>query len=320
MLCFVEHDGGILDTSLRALSLARALADSSEGVLSAAAVGPIEDSCLETLGEYGVNELFVLSLEGLEDYAPLAWARALGALSLELGATGLVAAGSDRGNEMLAHLGALHGLPMAANCLTATRLSSTSVRLSRQRWAGSLVEESTLEGPPPLLSVAYDGVEATPAATTLVCARREYRYEPSEDDLAVRVAEWRGRGGGVSLADARVVVGGGRGVGSEEGFAALDELAGLLGAAVGVSRVVTSLGWRSHAQQVGQTGTRISPELYLACGISGATQHLAGCRSAKHVVAINTDAEAPMITRADYAVIGDVNTILPALISALRER
>jgi electron transfer flavoprotein alpha subunit len=94
----------------------------------------------------------------------------------------------------------------------------------------------------------------------------------------------------------------------------------LLGAAVGVSRAVTSAGWRPHAQQVGQTGTRISPELYLACGISGATQHLAGCRSAKHVVTINTDADAPFLSRADYAIVGDVSVIIPALVAAIQER
>jgi electron transfer flavoprotein alpha subunit len=320
VLCLVEHDRGILDASLRALSLARALAESSEDDLLAAVVGPIEDAFLETLENYGVREVFVLSIEGLEDFAPVAWASALGSLALELGANGLLAAGTDRGNEVLAHIAALHNLPMEANCLSATRLSPTSVRLSRQRWAGSLIEESVLEGPPPLLTVAFDGVEATPRATNEPFARTEYRYQPNEGDLAVRAAEWRGRGGGVSLADARVVVGGGRGVGSEEGFAALDELAGLLGAAVGVSRVVTSLGWRPHVQQVGQTGTRISPELYLACGISGATQHLAGCRSAKRLITINTDSDAPILSRADYAIVGDITVVLPALTAAIKAR
>jgi electron transfer flavoprotein alpha subunit len=109
-------------------------------------------------------------------------------------------------------------------------------------------------------------------------------------------------------------------VGSAEGFAALDELAHLLDGTVGVSRAVTSLGWRPHNQQVGQTGTRISPELYLVSGISGATQHLAGCQSAKHVVAINTDADAPIISRADYAVIGDLNLVIPALVAAIKQR
>jgi len=124
----------------------------------------------------------------------------------------------------------------------------------------------------------------------------------------------------VSLATARVVVGGGRGVGGPDGFATLEELAGLLGAAVGVSRVVTSEGWRPHRQQVGHTGTRIAPELYLACGISGAIQHMAGCQSAKNIVAINTDPGAPIVARADYAVIGDLHQIIPALVAALRAR
>ncbi len=110
-----------------------------------------------------------------------------------------------------------------------------------------------------------------------------------------------------------MVVGGGRGLGSSEAFASLDELAGLLGGAVGVSRAVTSAGWRPHIQQVGQTGQRIAPDLYIACGISGAIQHIVGCKAAKRILAINTDVEAPIMARADYAVIGDVNTIVPAL-------
>ncbi|MGH2929929.1 MAG: electron transfer flavoprotein subunit alpha/FixB family protein, partial [Solirubrobacteraceae bacterium] len=125
---------------------------------------------------------------------------------------------------------------------------------------------------------------------------------------------------GGSLATARVVVGGGRGVGGAEGFAPLEELAELLGGVVGVSRVVTSEGWRPHSMQVGQTGTKIAPELYLACGISGAIQHFAGCSGARHIIAINTDASAPMMTRADYAIVGDLHAVLPALIEALRAR
>ena len=124
--------------------------------------------------------------------------------------------------------------------------------------------------------------------------------------------------GKVLLTDARVVVGGGRGVGSAEGFKALEELANLLGGAVGGSRVVTNLGWRSHADQIGQTGARIAPELYIACGISGAIQHIVGCKAAKRILAINTDKDAPMVARADYAVIGDVQEILPAVVQELR--
>src|SRR6187397_835941 len=122
----------------------------------------------------------------------------------------------------------------------------------------------------------------------------------------------------ISLSDAKVVVGGGRGMGSAEAFAMLDELAGLLGAAVGVSRVATSLGWRPHTQQIGQTGTRIAPDLYIACGISGAIQHIVGARAAKRILAINTDAEAPIMSVADYAVIGDLHQVVPAISAEVR--
>jgi electron transfer flavoprotein alpha subunit len=126
---------------------------------------------------------------------------------------------------------------------------------------------------------------------------------------------------GISLAEAKVVISGGRGVGSADGFAILEELAGLLNAAVGCSRVVTMAGWRPHTDQVGQTGTKVSPDLYIACGISGATQHIAGCKGAKKILAINSDAEAPILNNADYAVIGDLTEIVPAITAELkRER
>jgi electron transfer flavoprotein alpha subunit len=124
--------------------------------------------------------------------------------------------------------------------------------------------------------------------------------------------------GGLSLAEAPVVVSGGRGVGSPEGFAPLEELAGMLGGAVGCSRAVTMAGWRSHTDQVGQTGTKIAPELYIPCGISGATQHMAGCKGAKKLLAINSDPEAPIMATADYAVIGDVAEVVPAITAELR--
>ena len=185
---------------------------------------------------------------------------------------------------------------------------------------GSLLEDAVLEAAPALLTVATDAVAASPAAEPAGITVRAWRPDLAGDDVAVCATESAERAGGVSLATARVVVGGGRGVGGPEGFGALEELAGLLGWVLGVSRVVTSQGWRPHKQQVGQTGTRISPELYLACGISGAIQHMAGCLSAKHIVAVNTDPDAPIIAHADYAVLGDLNQVIPALVAALRAR
>jgi electron transfer flavoprotein alpha subunit len=328
VLCLVELDeAGVTDASLRALTFARSLATGSPAapgaagpVVAAVAFGPADRVPASLLGRYGVTEAYVVEPSALDGYAPQAWARTLeGLLSVTLAAA-VVAAGTDCGSEVLAHLGALTGQPMAANCLTASPEADGTLAVSRQRWAGLLIEDAILDGTPALLTVATDVVPPVPvddAADPAVLV-----HEPDLDpaDLRVRAAVSAGRDGGVSLATARVVVGGGRGVGGPDGFAPLEELARLLGGVVGVSRVVTSQGWRPHTQQVGQTGTKITPELYLACGISGAIQHMAGCASAKHIVVINTDPAAPILSRADYAVIGDLAEVIPALVAALKER
>jgi electron transfer flavoprotein alpha subunit len=316
VLCLVERDGdGAADVSLRALTFARSLAESGTGGVAAVVFGP---GAPAGLSGYGVADAYAVAA-GV-GYAPQAWGRALAGLAAELNATAVVAAGTDRGSEILAHLAAITGLPMAANCVSAAMTAPGTFQLVRHRWAGSLLEDSVLDASPALLTVAVDAVAAVPASAPAETSVHAYQPALDEADLRVSATESAERSAGVSLATARVVVGGGRGVGGPDGFGPLEELAGLLGGTVGVSRVVTSEGWRPHKQQVGQTGTRISPELYLACGISGAIQHMAGCMSAKHIVAVNTDPDAPIISRADYAVIGDLNEVIPALIAAIRDR
>jgi electron transfer flavoprotein alpha subunit len=291
------------------------VADGVDGV--AAVVFGDAAAAVPALSEYGAGDAYAVELSG---YAPQAWARALAGLAAELSATAVVAAGTDHGSEVMAHLGAITGLPMAANCVSAERTAGGAFELVRHRWAGSLLEDAVLDATPALLTVAVDAVAAAPAGEPAATVVHAFRPALDDADLLVRATESAERSAGVSLATARVVVGGGRGVGGPDGFGVLEELAGLLGGVVGVSRVVTSEGWRPHKQQVGQTGTRISPELYLACGISGAIQHMAGCMSAKHIVAVNTDPDAPIISHADYAVIGDLNQVLPALVDAIRAR
>jgi electron transfer flavoprotein alpha subunit len=184
-----------------------------------------------------------------------------------------------------------------------------------------MLEEATLQSQLPLLTVAAHAVAAEPAATAATPAVKLFTPDLGERDLAVRVTEHvPAQGGGISLKEAKVVVSGGRGVGSAEGFAIIEELAGLLGAAVGCSRAVTSAGWRPHTDQVGQTGTKIAPDVYIACGISGATQHMAGCKAAKKILAINSDADASIMANADYAVIGDLKEIVPAISAEIRRQ
>ena len=218
--------------------------------------------------------------------------------------------GTDRGNEVLAHVAAQLDLPMAANCTAA--IPGDPITLTRVRWGGSLLEEARLHGAPALLTVAPHAVAADPTDLTIESIpAADGRVRVSDHAQAVSA--------GVSLADADVVVSGGRGVGSAEGFAVIEELAALLNAAVGCSRAVTSAGWRPHTDQVGQTGTKIAPEVYIACGISGATQHMAGCKGAKKLLAINPDREASIFASADYAVIGDLHEVVPAISAEIRK-
>jgi electron transfer flavoprotein alpha subunit len=321
VLCLVELDGADpADASLRALTLARTLGDTSVRTVLFADAANVPAA----LAGYGVTDVYVIEPATLAGYAPAAWARTLAGLATETGATAVLAAGTDRGNEVLAHLGAITGLPMAANCTVVTPDGGRTHRIVRHRWAGLLLEDAVMEAPVALFTVATDAVAPVPvgvsAETPAAVQVHVHKPELAEADLVVRAAESAGRAGGVSLATARVVVGGGRGVGGADGFAPLEELAELLGGVVGVSRVVTSEGWRPHRQQVGQTGTKITPELYLACGISGAIQHIAGCAGAKHIIAINTDPGAPILAHADYAIIGDLHQVIPALVAALRAR
>jgi electron transfer flavoprotein alpha subunit len=348
VLCLAELDGaGTAAASAAALGFARTLGEPVTAVVFGAGPPPAD------LAALGVAAVSQVAGAGLTGYAPVAWARALHQLAAASGATAVVAAGTDRGGEVMAHLGALAELPVAANCLSATVTGPGQWRLVRQRWAGSVLEDAVLEAPLALLTVA-DGAPGAVVPGAVVPGAADARAglaagdvaggsagsgsggaagngaaagapavstftpELTDADLVVRATETTAEVAGASLATARVVVGGGRGVGGPEGFAALEELAGLLGGVVGVSRVVTSAGWRPHRQQVGQTGTKISPELYLACGISGAIQHMAGCQSARHIIAINTDAGAPIVARAEYAVIGDLHEVIPALVAAIK--
>ncbi len=296
VLVFVEHDGGTPDElSLQALTFARGYAAEVDVV----AFG-------EAPAVTGVRTVHVAS--DLGEYAPQAWGRAIA----DLGASTIVAAGSDRGNEVLAHAAVMTGGAFAANVIEAA-----GEAIVRMRWGGSLLEEARLHGDVKLMTVAPHAVaiEAAEGEPEV----RTFSPQLHDADLVVRVSERVDTStGGLSLAEAPVVVSGGRGVGSAEGFAPLEELASLLGGVVGCSRAVTSAGWRPHTDQVGQTGTKISPDLYIPCGISGATQHMAGCKGAKKLLAINSDPEAPIMATADYAVLGDVLEIVPAISAELR--
>lgn len=316
VLVHVEHaDGAVDEPSLQALTLARAFAGDPVDALCACVEST--QSPAAALAGHGVEKLHVAEGDAFGSYAPRAIAEALAERARALSATAVFGPGTERGNEVFAHLAGLLDLPLAANCVTAAS-SDEGADVTRVRWGGSLLEVARVHAPVALMTVQPHAVAIE---TTSDGAPAVEAFSPtlSEAAHALRVVDRVGAStGGISLADAKVVVSGGRGAGSADGFGMIEELAGLLGAAVGCSRAVTMAGWRPHTDQVGQTGTKIAPEIYIACGISGATQHLAGCKGAKRILAINSDPEAPILASADYAVIGDMHEIVPALSAAIR--
>jgi electron transfer flavoprotein alpha subunit len=321
VLAFVEHAGEEPDRlSLETLALARRIAAATGATVEAVMAGSAAEGASAALGSYGVGVAHVAGDARLDAYAPAAWAAAIRSVVDARSPIAVLAAGSERGNEVMAHVAARTGLPMAANVTDVN--PGDSWKLVRQRWAGSLLEDAALDAPVRLMTVAPHAVAIDPATTGApapTVAGFEPEIEPA--DLVARVVKVEPRqSSGVSLQEAKVVVGGGRGVGSAAGFEQLEMLATTLGGAVGGSRVVTSLGWRPHTDQIGQTGLRIAPDLYIACGISGAIQHIVGCKAAKRILAINTDPESPIMSVADYAVIGDLNAVVPAITAEIERR
>jgi electron transfer flavoprotein alpha subunit len=322
ILVLVETDAsGAVEVSREAITFARSLAAEGGGVpIDAVVIGAVPDGLAEQLAAYGVREVHHATGDAFSAYAGAAWAAAVQAVQKAKNSVVVLAAGTPRGNEVLAHVAARADVAMAANVISFKGLAPFVV--TRQVVGGAALEEMALDDRPALFTVAGHAVEPVPADVPGTATLVEVTPEVADADLVARVVstEEPEPDESGSLKSARVVVGAGRGAGSADGFKDLLELTELLHGSLGVSRVVTSLGWRPHHEQVGQTGSRISPDLYVPCGISGAIQHWAGCSSAKTILAINSDPDAPMVTKATYAVIGDLHEVVPAINEEIRRR
>jgi electron transfer flavoprotein alpha subunit len=314
----VEHDRGVVaDAALEALTAGRELAARLGAPLHALVIGDVSAALLATVGEYGAEVIHQARHDLLSDYGPETWGETLAQALIAGGSTVAVAVGTDRGNEVMAQAAARMDQPFVANCLEVTPADGEWTA-NRVRWGGSLIESVALGGSVKMVTFAPHGVEPVPSPGTGSVRAFEPQLDPSLARTTVKDRVVLSQG--ITLATAPVVVSGGRGVGSAEGFAPLEDLAGLLGGVVGCSRVVTNNGWRPHTDQVGQTGTRIAPQIYIACGVSGAIQHWVGAMASKNILAINTDPEANMVSKADYAVIGDLHQVVPAISAEIKRR
>ncbi len=313
----IEHDQGVIEPlTFGMLTAARELASDTDVPLHAVLIGADVEELADGLGAYGVECVYLMEDDALEAFAPDAWAACVLTAMDEDEVTAVVGLGSEMSNEIMAHVAARTNLPLATNCIAIQPEEDEAWAVTRLRWGGTLHEEAKLYGEPKLLTIFALGIEPEEEPVDVEIISVEPALE--EADLMVRViSRIKPEQTGISLTDAPVVVSGGRGVGSSEGFAVLEELAALLNGAVGCSRVVTNNGWRPHSEQIGQTGVRVAPELYIACGISGATQHMSGCSGAKHLLSINKDEQAAIFAKSDTAVVGDLHEVLPAIIAEI---
>ena len=315
VLVVVEvEEGRAALVSREAMTFAR---DAGLGELHAVVVGAATPEVVADCAAQGVAVMHEATNPELGAYAAAAWAAAVETAGRAGRCTTVIAAGAYRGNEILAHVGARRRLAMAANVVAV--VSSDPLVVERQVVQGNALETTEMRDRVRLFTMAGHAVAPVDAPSAGAASVQPFEATLSPEDLLAQVVRVEEREGGDAsqLTAAKVVVGAGRGAGGPDRFADVEALAARLGGAVGVSRVVTSLGWRPHHEQVGQTGSRIAPDLYIPCGISGAIQHWAGCASSKTILAVNTDPEAPMMTKADYAVVGDMHEVIPAILEEL---
>jgi electron transfer flavoprotein alpha subunit len=329
VLVHIERSANAPDSTTReALGLARQLV--GDGQVIGALCGPGGQALLGALGAAGADLVLEAADARLAGDHPAAEARALAQLAQTQHADLVLLGATSRGRDLSGRVAAHLGTSAISDC-TALRVEGEALVLTRPVYSGKVLAELTPQARPALASLRPRAFSSTLQTSGLA---RQARYEQqtvelSPNDFLVEVGAVEAtQAGHIELQAADAIVAGGRGLKGtcdpadiaciQKNYALLEDLAATLGAAVGSSRAVVDAGWRSHEEQVGQTGKTVSPQLYIAAGISGAIQHIAGMRSAKHIIAINKDPEAPIFAIADLGVVGDLFTIIPQLTAAIR--
>ncbi|HET6202733.1 MAG TPA: electron transfer flavoprotein subunit alpha/FixB family protein [Planctomycetota bacterium] len=319
VLAFVEvRDGAPRKASLEALSIAAQVAFSLGGTAAAVAAGPDTARACGDLGRFGARRAFASGGAAFEKESPDAFVaavlKAVGAVDPEA----VFFAATSKGKDLAPRLAASLGVPLASDC-TEVKVEGGRLRARRPVYAGKayvLVESRAR----PFVATLRPNVFPLRESPGLCPVEPLEVAAPPGGFRAVVREVLAASEGKLDVGEAPVVVSGGRGMKGPEHWHLIEELAAAFGtAATGASRAVVDAGWRPHAEQVGQTGKTVAPMLYVACGISGAIQHLAGMRTAKVIVAINKDPDAPIFKVADYGIVGDVFEVVPALAKAVRE-
>ena len=317
---FIEQfQGAIAPAALEALGEGRRIAEALGGGVTALLFGQGVAGLAQAVIAHGADEVLLADDATLAEFRVEPYAALLAKLAGERQPDVILAPATTRGRDLLGMAAVdLNGAALAD--VTAVKVEGDTIAATRPVYAGKLIANVTAARKPVLITLrprAFPKPEPDAARTGTV---EPVAAVMAEDAIALKVVDYAVEAGRVSLADARIIVSGGRGVGGPEGFGLVRELAEVLGGAVGASRAAVDAGWIPYAHQVGQTGKTVSPDLYIAVGISGAIQHQAGMRSAKTIVAITTQAEAAIFKLARYGIVGDLFAIVPALTAEFKKR
>ena len=308
-----QRDGELRKVSFEAVSEGRRVADGLGTELTAVVLGNGIEGLAEELKKYGADKICVADDPALADYATDAYSNVLFGLIQSADPAVVILGASAQGKDLAGRLAAKLDAGVAMDC-TAIKLENGSLTYTRPMFGGKIVADVEIEGTLQIVAIRPNVMDITETAK-----------DSAVDKPAVEVGEVRtaviekimDTGDKIELTEADIIVSGGRGTGGD--YAAIEALAAELGAAVGASRSAVDEGWRPHSDQVGQTGKTVSPTLYVACGISGAIQHLAGMSTSKYIVAINKDEEAPIFSKADFGIAGDLFDVVPAFTEEVKK-
>ena len=319
ILVFIEErEGKVKKTSIEALSAARKLADEMKEPVIALCVCSAEPSV--NLAHYGADKIMCSQHDLLKSYSTEGYCAAVVQTVQKVQPRFILGAASAMGRDLLPRVAARLGVGLAQDCIEAKVIEGQKLECVRPIYAGkAYARVRLLETPamatlrPNVFSFGAPDESRSAEKETLTAELKTEQIRASVKDTQISAGQK------IELTEANIIVSGGRGMKGPENFPIVEQLADALGGAMGASRSAVDAGWISHQHQVGQTGKTVSPTLYIACGISGAIQHLAGMSSSKYIVAINKDPEAPIFSVADYGIVGDLFEVVPALAKAIKE-
>ncbi|MEJ2221221.1 MAG: electron transfer flavoprotein subunit alpha/FixB family protein [Desulfobacterales bacterium] len=308
-----QRDGELRKVSFEAVSEGRRVADGLGTELTAVVLGNGIEGLAEELKKYGADKICVADDPALADYTTDAYSNVLCGLIQSADPAVVILGASAQGKDLAGRLAAKLDAGVAMDC-TAIKLDNGSLTYTRPMFGGKIVADVEIEGTLQIVAIRPNVMDITETAKDSAVDKPAVEVGDVKTAVVEKIMD---TGDKIELTEADIIVSGGRGTGGD--YAAIEALAAELGAAVGASRSAVDEGWRPHSDQVGQTGKTVSPTLYVACGISGAIQHLAGMSTSKYIVAINKDEEAPIFSKADFGIAGDLFDVVPAFTEEVKK-